>query len=65
MTCNCSVCALMNRIRPLQAKATPDEAAALEEILNRWEVAETDATYYRLCLQGKWRPTHKEAKDAR
>jgi hypothetical protein len=52
--CDCKVCTDHRR---WMAEVNPQDdtaRAALDEILERLAMAETEATYYRLKLQGKW-----------
>ena len=53
--CECAVCKLLRRLEPLREKATPDERAALEELVDQWENYATDATYWRMKFKGEWR----------
>lgn len=53
--CNCKICQDHRRwITVLNPEADKAKNAVLDEIFGRLEGAETDATYYRMKLDGSW-----------
>lgn len=52
--CRCEVCRFGAKVSRVQKKLSRGDRAIIEKLLNKWAHASTDATYYRLKLEGKW-----------
>lgn len=55
MTCKCNLCETVRRWEKALKPETPEAKEVFDEILQRLEAAETDATVARLIFEGKWR----------
>lgn len=52
--CQCQVCLSIRSWKARLGVSTPEQREAFNEMLDAWETADTDATYYRCILNGTW-----------
>ena len=52
--CPCGVCRMCREVRAIQRKLPKRQQQVLTDLVNQWEAASTDATYYRMRLKGTW-----------
>jgi hypothetical protein len=52
--CTCNFCKTIHAVQRIQKKLSVREAHVLERLLEDWEAASTDASYYKMKYEGKW-----------
>jgi chorismate mutase len=48
------VCKLTAKVGRIKAKLSKRDRAVIEDLLHKWAHESTDATYYRMKLEGTW-----------
>lgn len=64
MTCRCYVCRRAGLMELIGKRCGPAVMKMMERIDNDLAVAETDAVYYRMKLEGTWPDRDKEIAEA-
>jgi hypothetical protein len=52
--CACRVCKIVTAVARIQKKLSKRERAVLETLMLEWGHSSTDATHYRMRLNGTW-----------
>ena len=51
--CRCESCLFIAKVQRVQAKLSRYDRAIIEKLLCKWDAESTDASYYRMKLEGK------------